>query len=166
MKADVDPSLVLADARRLLERSDPATAGLWPRATALLARQALELALHRLWQHPRASPTIFGDGEQSRDFTSVEDVAELCWKASQAPDVAGKMFNAGNGARYTLNQVWDVLQKMEGLHLPPKFGPPRAGDVRDSMADTTAACQALGHAPRFTLEEGLKRTLEWYRTAE
>jgi UDP-glucose 4-epimerase len=113
----------------------------------------------------RASPTIFGDGEQSRDFTYVEDVAELCWKASQVPDVAGKMFNAGNGARYTLNQIWDVLQKMEGLDLPPKFGPPRAGDVRDSMADTTAACQALGHAPRFTLEEGLKRTLEWYRTA-
>jgi len=113
----------------------------------------------------RTPPTIFGDGEQSRDFTYVDDVAELCWKASQAAGVAGNMYNAGNGGRFTLNQVWSVLQKMEGLDLPPKFGPPRAGDVRHSMADTTSATRDLGHAPRFTIEEGLKRTLEWYRTA-
>jgi len=113
----------------------------------------------------RTTPTIFGDGEQSRDFTYVEDVADLCWKASQAPGVAGRMYNAGNGGRYTLNQIWAMLQKMEGVDLPPKFGPPRAGDVRHSMADTTSAVRDLGHAPRFTMEEGLKRTLEWYRTA-
>ena len=113
----------------------------------------------------RTSPTIFGDGEQSRDFTYVEDVAELCWKASQATGVAGKMYNAGNGDQYTLNQIWKLLQKMEGVSLPANYGPPRAGDVRHSKADTTAAIRDLGHAPRITIEEGLRRTLEWYRLA-
>lgn len=111
----------------------------------------------------RSAPTIFGDGEQSRDFTYVEDVAELCWKASLAPGVAGKTYNAGNGGCYTLNYIWDLLQRTEGLRITPRFGPPRAGDVRHSMADTSAAVRDLGHAPRFSLEDGLKRTLEWYR---
>ncbi len=111
----------------------------------------------------RTAPTIFGDGEQTRDFTYVEDVAGLCNKASQAPGVSGKVFNAGNGGRYSLNFIWDQLQKIEGVTIAPKYGPPRAGDVRDSMADTAAAKAELGHAPRFSIEEGLKRTLEWYR---
>ena len=110
----------------------------------------------------RTQPTIFGDGEQSRDFTYVEDVAGLCIKASNAPGAAGKMYNAGNGGRFTLNFIWDALQKMEGVKLEAKYGPPRAGDVRHSMAETTAAVAELGHAPQFTIEEGLKRTLEWY----
>jgi UDP-glucose 4-epimerase len=113
----------------------------------------------------RTSPTIFGDGEQSRDFTYVEDVAELCWKASQARGVAGKMYNAGNGNQYTLNYIWKLLQAMEGLELPAKKAGPRAGDVRHSQADTAAAIRDLGHAPRITIEEGLRRTLEWYRLA-
>ena len=112
----------------------------------------------------RTSPTIFGDGEQSRDFTYVDDVAALCEKASRAEGVAGKMYNAGNGGRYTLNFIWDLLQKMEGVRIAPVYGPPREGDVRHSMADTTNAVAELGHAPRFRIEEGLKRTLEWYRT--
>jgi UDP-glucose 4-epimerase len=113
----------------------------------------------------RTAPTIFGDGEQSRDFTYVDDVAALCVKAAAAPGVAGKMYNAGNGGRYTLNFIWGLLEKMEGVEIAPKYGPPRAGDVRHSMADTQAAVAELGHAPRFTIEEGLKRTLEWYRAA-
>jgi nucleoside-diphosphate-sugar epimerase len=113
----------------------------------------------------RTAPTIFGDGEQSRDFTYVEDVAALCVKAARAPGVAGKMYNAGDGGRYTLNFVWGLLQKMEGVEIPPRYGPPRAGDVRHSMADSHAAVDELGHAPRFTIDQGLKRTLEWYRTA-
>jgi UDP-glucose 4-epimerase len=111
----------------------------------------------------RTPPTIFGDGEQTRDFTYVEDVAELCRKASEAPGVAGKMYNAGNGGRYSLNVIWEMLQKIEGVRIAPEYRPPREGDVRDSMADTAAARAELGHAPRFTMEEGLKRTLEWYR---
>jgi UDP-glucose 4-epimerase len=111
----------------------------------------------------RTAPTIHGDGEQSRDFTYVEDVAGLCWKAAQASAAVGKMYNAGNGGSYTLNHIWQLLQKMEGLDIPAKHGPPRAGDVRHSLADTTAAVRDLGHAPKFSIEEGLRRTLEWYR---
>jgi UDP-glucose 4-epimerase len=111
----------------------------------------------------RSAPTIFGDGEQSRDFTFVEDVAELCVKASRAAGVAGNMYNAGNGNRYTLNEVWRTLGKIEGVDIAPVYGPSREGDVRDSQADTTAAARDLGHEPRFSLEDGLRRTLAWYR---
>jgi UDP-N-acetylglucosamine/UDP-N-acetyl-alpha-D-glucosaminouronate 4-epimerase len=111
----------------------------------------------------RTPPTIFGDGEQSRDFTYVEDVASLCLMAARAKGVSGGMYNAGNGNRYTLNHVWDQLQKIEGISLPAKYGPGRAGDVRDSQADTRAARRDLGHDPKYTLEQGLRRTLAWYR---
>lgn len=111
----------------------------------------------------RRSPTIYGDGEQSRDFTYVEDVVSLLLKASEAQSVSGKVFNAGNGNRYTLNQTWQLLQKIEGVELPANYGPPRSGDVRDSQADTTAAVRELGHAPQFTFEQGLRLTLDWYR---
>jgi nucleoside-diphosphate-sugar epimerase len=111
----------------------------------------------------RRRPTIYGDGEQSRDFTYVEDVVGLLLKASKAQGVSGKVFNAGNGHRYTLNQTWHLLQQLEGVHLPAHYGPARPGDVRDSQADTTAAVRELGHAPRFPFEEGLRLTLAWYR---
>ena len=112
----------------------------------------------------RRSPTIYGDGEQTRDFTYVEDVAALCLKAATAPDVAGRMYNAGNGNRYSLNFVWDALQKIEGVTLPARYGPPRVGDVRDSQADITAARRDLGHAPKYTLEHGLRRSLAWFKS--
>jgi UDP-glucose 4-epimerase len=108
-------------------------------------------------------PTIFGDGEQSRDFTFVEDVAELNLKAARAKNAAGKMYNAGNGGRITLNQAWSLLQKIEGVEIPAVYGPPRAGDVRDSQADVTLAVRELGHAPGVSFEEGMRKTLEWYR---
>ena len=111
----------------------------------------------------RRSPIIFGDGEQTRDFTYVEDVVGLCLKASDAAGVAGKMYNAGNGGRYSLNHIWELLQKIEGVSLPPRYAPPREGDVHDSQADTTAARRDLGHDPQYTLEQGLRRTLAWYR---
>ncbi len=111
----------------------------------------------------RRSPTIFGDGEQSRDFTYVEDVAELNLKAARAKNVSGGMYNAGNGGRITLNQAWALLQKIEGIEIPAVNGPPRAGDVRDSQADTFAAVRDLGHAPKFSFDEGMRLTLDWYR---
>ncbi len=94
----------------------------------------------------------------------VEDVAELCIKAANAPGVAGKMYNAGNGGRFTLNYLWDAAAE-NGRRRPSRRSTGRRaqGDVRHSMADTTAAAAELGHAPRFTIEEGLKKTLEWYR---
>jgi nucleoside-diphosphate-sugar epimerase len=109
------------------------------------------------------SPTIFGDGEQSRDFTYVEDVVGLLMKAAEVPGVSGRVFNAGNGGRITLNETWKVLQQIEGVKLPANYGPPRSGDVRDSQADTASAINELGHSPRFTFEQGLRLTLEWYR---
>jgi UDP-glucose 4-epimerase len=111
----------------------------------------------------RRSPTIFGDGEQSRDFTYVDDVAALNLKAARAENISGRLYNGGNGGRITLNQAWALLQKLESVEIPAKYAALRAGDVRDSQADITAATRDLGHAPRFSFEEGMRRTLEWYR---
>jgi nucleoside-diphosphate-sugar epimerase len=111
----------------------------------------------------RKPPVIFGDGRQSRDFTYVDDVADLNLKAARAKNVSGKFYNGGNGGRITLNQAWALLQKLEGVEIPATYGPARAGDVRDSQADTTLAVRDLGHAPRYSFEEGMRLTLEWYR---
>jgi len=111
----------------------------------------------------RRSPTIFGDGEQSRDFTYVEDVVKLAIKAANSPLACGRLYNAGNGGRYTLNSIWELLQKIEGVSIPACYAGPRPGDVRHSQADITAAVRDLAHAPGFTIEEGLRKTLEWYR---
>ena len=107
-------------------------------------------------------PTIYGDGEQSRDFTYVDDVAELNLKAARARNVSGRIYNAGNGGRITLNQAWALTQKLAGVKIQAIYGPPRPGDVRDSQADTALAVQDLGHAPRFSFEEGLRLTMDWY----
>ena len=111
----------------------------------------------------RRAPTIFGDGEQTRDWTYVEDVTALCVQAARAEGVGGRMYNAGNGERYSLKHVWELLQKIEGVSLAPQYAALRAGDVRDSQADTTAARRDLGHQPQYTLEQGLRRTLDWFR---
>jgi nucleoside-diphosphate-sugar epimerase len=73
------------------------------------------------------------------------------------------MFNAGNGGRITLNDAWALLEKIEGVRIAPKYGPTRAGDVRDSQADTTSARRDLEHNPQFTFEQGMRATLNWYR---
>ncbi|MCC6859740.1 MAG: SDR family oxidoreductase [Bryobacterales bacterium] len=111
----------------------------------------------------RRAPTIFGDGEQSRDFTYVEDVVALNLQAAAAPGISGQVFNGGNGGRITLNEAWALLQRIEGVRIEPVYADPRPGDVRHSQADTTAVSAALGHTPRYSFEEGLRLTLEWYR---
>jgi UDP-glucose 4-epimerase len=114
----------------------------------------------------RTAPTIFGDGETGRDFTFVEDVVALNIKAALAPSsVSGNVYNGGNGGRITLNQAWELLQQIEGVNIPASYGPSRAGDVKDSQADTTRARQDLGHNPQLSFEEGMKRTLEWYASS-
>jgi nucleoside-diphosphate-sugar epimerase len=114
----------------------------------------------------RTAPTIFGDGETSRDFTFVEDVVDLNIKAAQAPStISGNVYNGGNGGRITLNQAWHLLQEIEGVSLPANYAPARAGDVRHSQADTTRAKYQLGHNPRFSFQQGMQRTLEWYAAA-
>ncbi len=93
----------------------------------------------------------------------MDDVVSLNLGAARAPGVAGRMYNGGNGGRITLNQAWALLQKIEGVETPANYGPPRPGDVRHSQADTTAARKELGYTPKFTFEEGLRLTLEWFR---
>jgi UDP-glucose 4-epimerase len=114
----------------------------------------------------RKAPTIFGDGSTSRDFTFVEDVVALNLKAAAAPAAfaSGKVFNGGNGGRITLNEAWNLLQRIEGVSLPADYASPRAGDVHDSQADTTLARSVLGLDPQFSFEEGMRLTLDWYRT--
>ena len=108
------------------------------------------------------APTIFGDGSVTRDFTFVEDVTALLLKAAVAPGVSGRVYNAGNGSRYSLNEVWDKLQEIAGVNIAANYGPPRPGDISDSQADTTAAVRDLKHNPAFSLEQGLRLTLDWY----
>lgn len=111
----------------------------------------------------RRAPMIFGDGEQSRDFTYVDNIVQLLLKAAGAPGAAGKVYNGGIGTRITLNETWKLLQKIEGVEIPPLYGPPRAGDVRDSQADISSARRDLGYEPSVDVETGLRRTLEWFR---
>jgi UDP-N-acetylglucosamine/UDP-N-acetyl-alpha-D-glucosaminouronate 4-epimerase len=112
----------------------------------------------------RRPPTIFGDGEQSRDFTYVDDVVQLNLKAARAKGVSGKLYNGGNGGRITLNQAWALLEKFEGVRIPAVYGSPRPGDVRHSQADVTAAQKDLDYKPGFNFEQGLRLTLDWFRS--
>jgi UDP-glucose 4-epimerase len=110
-------------------------------------------------------PTIFGDGEQGRDFTHVENVVSANLLAMEAPATlaAGRVFNIACGQRHTLNETYQVLATLLGFEHPPIYGPEREGDVRDSLADISAASDALGYVARMGFEEGLGRTVAWYR---
>jgi len=110
-------------------------------------------------------PVIFGDGEQSRDFTYVENVVDETLRACEAPGASGKVFNGGTGARITLNEVLKLLGKITGKKIEAKYVPPRTGDIRDSQADISLARKVLGYEPRVLFEEGLQRTWAWYKSA-
>ena len=106
--------------------------------------------------------TIYGDGEQSRDFTYVANVVEANLLACEARGAAGRAFNIGTGNRYTLNYTLQLFETLSGRQARANYGSPRDGDIRDSQADITLARQILGYNPRVAFEEGLKRTWEWY----
>ena len=110
-------------------------------------------------------PTIYGDGEQSRDFTYIENVvhANLLAAAAPADKVSGQMMNAATGARITLNQTFDILCGLTGYRGTPAYAEGRAGDIRDSLADISLAKELLGYHPPVDFREGLRRTVEWYR---
>ena len=110
-------------------------------------------------------PTIFGDGEQGRDFTHIDNVVRANLLALEAPSnlAAGRVFNIACGERHTLNETYALLATFVGFEHPPIYGPEREGDVRDSLADISAASQALGYVPQVGFEEGLRRTVAWYR---
>jgi UDP-glucose 4-epimerase len=105
--------------------------------------------------------TIFSDGEQTRDFVNVADVAEANLRAALA-DTSGA-FNIASGESITINRLVELLNEASGLTADVEYGPPRKGDVRDSLADISAAREALGWSPRVGLEEGLREYVEWSR---
>jgi UDP-glucose 4-epimerase len=112
----------------------------------------------------RQAPTIFGDGEQSRDFTFVANAVQANLKACLAPakEVSGRVFNIATGTRFSLNQIFEMLGKIIGFSGSAKYAAPRTGDVRHSLADITLAQKHLGYSPEVSFEEGLKRTVAWY----
>lgn len=107
--------------------------------------------------------TIFGDGEQSRDFTFIANVVEANLLALTAPAAAGKLCNIGCGARVSLNQLVRLLETQLGVKAKIEYLADRQGDVRDSLADITAAKNILGYLPKVSIEEGLRQTIEWFR---
>ncbi|MGD9636570.1 MAG: SDR family oxidoreductase [Pirellulales bacterium] len=109
-------------------------------------------------------PTIFGDGKQSRDFTYVANVVEGNLRAASAPDAPGKTFNIACGESLDLLQLIAAINRVLGTKIEPIFDPPRAGDVRDSLADISQAKQVLGYKPVVDFDEGLRRSIEYYRT--
>jgi nucleoside-diphosphate-sugar epimerase len=113
-----------------------------------------------------SQPMVFGDGEQTRDFTYVENAVQANLLACEAPNVSGKVFNVGVGGRVSLNDVLRELQKITGKKLEAKYDPPRDGDIRDSQADISRAREFLGYDPQVTFEDGLARTFEWYRETQ
>ncbi len=111
-------------------------------------------------------PVVFGDGEQTRDFTYVDNAVQANLLACEAPNVTGKVFNIGCGTRVSLNEVLRALAKITGKVLEAKYDPPRDGDIRDSQADISQAKEFLGYDPQIRFEEGLARTFEWYRESQ
>ena len=109
------------------------------------------------------APVIYGDGEQSRDFTFIANVVDATLRACEAPEASGKVFNGGTGARITLRDVIRLLEQISREPIRAKFDPPRNGDIRDSQADISLARKILGYEPKVDFEEGLKRTWEWYK---
>jgi nucleoside-diphosphate-sugar epimerase len=109
-------------------------------------------------------PGIFGDGEQSRDFTYIENVVQANLLACEAPNASGKVLNVGTGRRATLNETLRLLGEIAGKRIEAKYEPPREGDIRDSLADITQSREILGYDPQVAFEEGLRRTYEWYRS--
>ena len=110
-------------------------------------------------------PTMNGDGEQSRDFTYIDNAVSANLLACKAPaeKAAGQVFNVATARRVTLNETFRALQKLTSFNGEPKYGPERGGDIKHSLADISKAEAGLGYKPKVDFEEGLRRTVDWYR---
>jgi nucleoside-diphosphate-sugar epimerase len=108
-------------------------------------------------------PTIYGDGEQSRDFTFIENAIEANLGAVRSDKAPGHVFNVACGSRFTLNTMLDKLRDLTGSDIEAIYADPRPGDIKHSQGDITAAGDLLGYDPRITFEEGLRQTVEWFR---
>jgi nucleoside-diphosphate-sugar epimerase len=111
------------------------------------------------------SPKIYGDGEQTRDFTYVANVVDGVLRACEAAGASGEVINVATGGRISLNQLFKTMRTLVGGTVEPEYVEVRSGDVKDSQADITKAERILGYKPIVSFEEGLKKTLEWYRTS-
>ena len=111
------------------------------------------------------APTIHGDGEQSRDFTYIDNVVSANLKALTAPKLAGEVVNVALGKRTTLNELYRMIQEILGTDIDAQYGPTRAGDVKHSEAAIGRAESLLGYETLVGVEDGIRRTIEWYRTA-
>jgi nucleoside-diphosphate-sugar epimerase len=109
-------------------------------------------------------PKIYGDGEHTRDFTYVANVVDGVLRATQAKDASGEVINVATNGRVSLNQLFTSLRDLVGANVEPIYDKPRAGDVKDSQADISKAALLLGYKPLVSFEQGLKNTVEWYRT--
>jgi nucleoside-diphosphate-sugar epimerase len=108
-------------------------------------------------------PVVFGDGEQTRDFTYVDNAVQANLLACEAPNASGEVINIGTGSRVSLNQTLQSLRKITGKNLVAKYEPTREGDIRDSQAEISKARELLGYEPTVMFEEGLERTFAWYQ---
>jgi nucleoside-diphosphate-sugar epimerase len=106
-------------------------------------------------------PTIFGDGETSRDFTHIQNVIDANLAAAERPEAAGRVMNVAIGGSHTLNELVDTLRRLTGADLEPEYAPPRPGDVAESRADISLARELIGYEPRVDFEDGLRRTIDW-----
>jgi len=106
-------------------------------------------------------PTIYGDGEQTRDFTYIANVVDGVLRACEAPKAAGEVINVATGGRISLNDLWRTMNKIAGTDIAPIYAGPRAGDVKDSQADITKAKDLLGYTPIVALDDGLRKTIDW-----
>src|SRR3954447_710254 len=111
------------------------------------------------------SPNIYGDGEQTRDFTYVANVVDGVLRACEAPAASGEIINVATGGRISLNRLFRAMRDIIGGNVEPTYLPGRQGDVRDSQADISKARTLLGYEPIVSFEDGLADTIEWYRTA-
>ena len=109
------------------------------------------------------TPRVFGDGLQTRDFTYVGDVVQALTKAADTPGIAGRTYNVGTGRGTNLLELVEALNQLLGTNVKAEHGPPRSGDIRYSCADISAIRRDLGYEPAFSFEEGLGRTVSWYR---
>jgi nucleoside-diphosphate-sugar epimerase len=110
------------------------------------------------------SPKIYGDGEQTRDFTYIANVVDGVLRACEADGASGEVINVATGGRISLNQLFETMRSVVGSSVEPSYAETRAGDVRDSQADIGKARRILGYEPTVSFEEGLQRTIAWYRT--
>jgi len=129
-------------------------------------RQRPDMAFHKWVRRLFANkpPIVYGDGNQTRDFTYVDDIVNGTLRAAEIDGIGGEIFNLGSGSRMSVNDVVKLLMRFTGGEIEPVYEPPKLGDVSDTHADVSRAEGALGYKPKVTLEEGIKRFIEWFRS--